>query len=95
MAGITEAPEGTWDVTVDYGGGHGNTSESYGIWQANPGSKMAWYSYTNGGHRAGELNGRDWATDPWTQLRWAINYAVGRYGSECAALAFRRAHGYW
>jgi hypothetical protein len=77
LARITEAPEGNWDTTVDYGGGHGNTAESYGIWQANPGTKMA-------------SAGRDWATNPWTQLRWAVGYAVGRYGSECGAWAFRR-----
>lgn len=73
--------EGDWDPTVDYGGGHGDVDESYGIGQANPGRKMAPY-------------GRDWRTSPWTQLRWMVDYAR-RYGSECDALAFRRANGYW
>lgn len=80
LAAIVDV-EGKWDPTVDYGGGHGNTSESYGIGQANPGTKMAPY-------------GRDWRTNPWTQLRWMIAYAQ-RYGSECGALAFREANGWW
>jgi hypothetical protein len=74
-------PESGWDVTVDYGGQHGDTSESYGLGQANPGTKMAVY-------------GRDWATNPWTQLRWMLSYA-GRYGGECGAWAFWRAHRRW
>lgn len=74
--------EGSFDVTVDFGGGHGNVNESYGIWQADPGTKMA-------------SAGPDWRTNPWTQLRWAENYAVGRYGSECAAWWFRQSHGWW
>jgi hypothetical protein len=72
--------EGKWDTTVDYGGQHGHTSESYGLGQANPGTKMAPF-------------GRDWRTSPWTQLKWMVSYSVGRYGSECAALAYRRSHG--
>jgi hypothetical protein len=39
--------------------------------------------------------GADWRTNPWTQLRWQQSYAVSRYGSECGALAYRRAHGYY
>jgi len=81
LARIIDVEDPSWDPTVDFGGGHGNTSESYGIGQANPGTKMAPY-------------GRDWATNPWTQLRWMVAYAR-RYGSECGALAYRRAHGYW
>ena len=39
--------------------------------------------------------GADWATNPWTQLRWMHAYAVARYGGECAAWAFRQTHDYW
>ncbi len=82
LAGIIDVEDPSWDPTVDYGGGHGNVYESYGLGQANPGTKMASY-------------GADWRTNPWTQLRWMVAYADGRYGSECGALGFRRAHGYW
>lgn len=75
-------PESHWDTTVDYGGGHGNVWESYGLGQANPGVRMSTF-------------GRDWRTNPYTQLRWMISYAVGRYGSECGAWSFWRAHFWW
>ncbi len=68
------------DPTLDYGGGHGNTSEAYGIPQANPGTKMA-------------SAGPDWRTNPETQLKWMIGYARGRYGSLCGAAYSRRVHG--
>ncbi len=55
---------------------------SYGLPQAQPASKM-------------RSAGTDWATNPWTQLRWMIGYAVGRYGSECAAWAFWQAHSWY
>ena len=93
LAQIIDWEHSGWDPTVDYGGGHGNTRESYGLPQGNPGSKMARYSYTNSGHKAGDPTGPDWATNPWTQLRWMINYSIGRYGSECLARDYRRAHG--
>lgn len=73
---------GTWSPTIDYGFGHGNVFEAYGIPQANPGYKMA-------------SAGPDWRTNPYTQLRWAVGYAVGRYGSECGALAHHNANGVW
>lgn len=80
LAHIVDVEDGDWDPTVDYGGGHGNTSESYGLPQANPGTKM-------GGA------GADWASSRRTQLRWMKGYAVGRYGSECGAWAYRASHG--
>lgn len=82
LAAIVDVEDGTWDPTVDYGGGHGNTSESYGLGQANPGTKMSPY-------------GPRWRTDAATQLRWMRAYAVGRYGSACAARDYRMAHGSW
>lgn len=57
-------------------------SGAYGIGQALPASKMARY-------------GSDYMTNPWTQLRWMIDYVNGRYGSSCAALAYHNAHGYY
>src|SRR5437899_3050642 len=48
---------------------------SYGIPQANPGWKMA-------------SAGRDWRTNPWTQLRWMRGYVNTRYHGSCNAWAF-------
>lgn len=79
LAGIIAVENKSYDPTLDYGGGHGNTNEPYGLPQANPGRKMA-------------SAGRDWATNVWTQLKWMINY-VQRYGGECEALAFRLRNG--
>jgi hypothetical protein len=57
---------------------HWNTFErygaAYGIPQAVPGSKMA-------------AAGRDWRTNPITQVRWGLGYIRARYGSPCAAWA--------
>jgi hypothetical protein len=79
LAGIIAVENKGYDPTLDFGGGHGNTNEPYGIPQANPGRKMA-------------SAGRDWATNAWTQLRWMIGY-VQKYGGECAALRFRMSNG--
>lgn len=75
----SDGENGNYDPTLDFGGGHGNIWEAYGIPQANPGHKM-------------KSAGRDWATNPWTQLKWMIGYAVGRYGGECEARAYKRTH---
>jgi hypothetical protein len=68
---------GTWDPTIDFGGGHGNVDEAYGLPQAYPGTKM-------------ESAGADWRTNPITQIEWMIRYANERYGSPCAAYTHRR-----
>lgn len=81
LARIVDVEDHTWDPTISYGGGH-NVNDSYGLWQANPGTKM-------------KSAGKDWRTNPWTQLRWAVSYANSRYGSECQAWQFRATHGYW
>lgn len=57
-------------------------SGAYGIPQALPGSKMA-------------TAGADWLTNPLTQIRWMKSYAVGRYGSLCAARDHRFSQGYY
>lgn len=82
LAQIIDREDGAWDPTVDFGGGHGNTAESYGLVQANPGTKMV---------SAGPL----WRTDAATQIRWGLSYARARYGSECAAWAYWQGHGSW
>lgn len=79
LARIIDREDGWWDPTVDYGGGHGNVNESYGLPQADPGWKMA-------------SAGADWRTNPLTQLRWMRRY-VARFGGECGALGYWNAHG--
>lgn len=71
-----------YDPTLDYGGGHGNISEPYGIPQANPGYKM-------------RTAGKDWRTNPFTQLKWMIKYARDRYGGDCGALKHKISHGWY
>ena len=71
-----------YDPTLDYGGGHGNVHEPYGIPQANPGTKM-------------RTAGRDWRTNPYTQVRWMTRYAKGRYGSDCGALNHKIKYGWY
>jgi hypothetical protein len=77
---ISSVENARMDPTLDYGGGHGNVYEAYGIPQAYPGTKMA-------------SAGPDWRTNPETQLRWMIGYARSRYGSLCGAAYSRRVHG--
>ena len=55
-------------------------SGAYGIPQALPGSKMA-------------SHGADWATNPATQIAWALDYMNGRYGSPCGAYDFKFTQG--
>jgi len=80
LARIIDLEDGMWDPTIDYGGGHGNTSEAYGLPQAYPGTKMA-------------SAGPDWQTSRETQLRWMHDYAVERFGSECGAWYSRSVNG--
>lgn len=47
-------------------------SGAYGIPQSLPGSKMA-------------SAGKDWRTNPETQIRWGLGYIKGRYGSPLRA----------
>jgi hypothetical protein len=58
------------------------TSGAYGLPQALPGSKMA-------------SAGRDWATNPYTQIRWMRGYVNGRYGSCAGAMAHENAYGWY
>lgn len=81
LARIIDREDGRWDPTISYGGGH-NPYDSYGLCQANPGTKMA-------------SAGPDWRTNVWTQLRWCRAYAISRYGSEANAWAYWQAHSGW
>ena len=77
---IVSKENATMDPTLDFGHGHGNVYEAYGIPQAYPGTKMA-------------SAGPDWRTNPKTQLRWMIGYCRSRYGSLCGAAYNRRVNG--
>jgi hypothetical protein len=57
-------------------------SGAYGIPQAVPAAKMA-------------SAGRDWRTNPRTQIKWGLRYIKGRYGSPCAAWAHSRSRGWY
>lgn len=57
-------------------------SGAYGLGQAKPASKMAPY-------------GADYMTNAVVQVKWAIGYGQKRYGTLCAAAAFRSARGWW
>lgn len=48
-------------------------SSAYGIPQALPGNKMS-------------SSGKDWKTNPATQIKWGAKYIDIRYGSPCGAL---------
>lgn len=83
LAWIVDHEDGTWDPTRDGAG------DSYGIPQANPGSKMA-------------TAGRDWRTNPLTQLRWmrwyvGVTYVKGitRYKGSCDAKAWWLEHSWY
>ncbi|HEY3871234.1 MAG TPA: transglycosylase SLT domain-containing protein [Actinocrinis sp.] len=58
------------------------SSGAYGLGQALPAIKMAPY-------------GSDYLTDPVTQIKWALAYMDGSYGSPDAAQAFWESHGWY
>lgn len=58
------------------------SSGAYGLPQSLPAGKLA-------------SAGADWRDNPVTQLRWADNYAVGRYGSWEAAYRYWAANHWW
>jgi Transglycosylase SLT domain len=57
-------------------------SGAYGIPQSLPGSQMA-------------SAGRDWQTNPATQIRWGLTYIQGRYGSPCGAWAHEQSSNWY
>lgn len=58
------------------------TSGAYGIPQSLPADKMA-------------SEGDDWKTNPVTQIKWGLKYIKERYGTPCAAWAFKRGTGWY
>ena len=60
----------------------GNRSGAYGIPQALPGHKMA-------------SKGRDWRTNPRTQIAWGLAYIKQRYASPCRAWGHFQSHGWY
>jgi hypothetical protein len=58
------------------------SSGAYGLGQALPARKMAAY-------------GSDYLTNPVTQIKWALAYMDGTYGSPNAAQAFWESHGWY
>ena len=58
------------------------SSSAYGIPQALPGNRMAAY-------------GKDWRTNPVTQIKWGLDYIEDRYGSPCSAWAHSQAKGWY
>ena len=57
-------------------------SGAYGLGQALPPEKMAAY-------------GPDWQVNPVTQIRWAYDYMIERYGGPDGAWAFWQSHGWY
>jgi len=55
---------------------------TWGIPQAMPGSKMA-------------SAGRDWRTNPETQIRWGLGYIKTTYGTPCSAWSFWQGHSWY
>jgi hypothetical protein len=56
-----------------------SSSGAYGLVQALPASKMA-------------SAGKDWKTNPATQIKWGLDYMNSRYGSPAAAWNFWQAN---
>lgn len=58
------------------------TSSAYGIPQALPGKKMS-------------DMGKDWKTNPVTQIKWGAKYVKLRYGTPCEAWVFKKRTGWY
>lgn len=75
------------------------SSGAYGLPQALPASKLANWAEAKAeaAVQAGDPEAawlyRAWRDNPVVQAQWGVDYMTGRYGSPCAALAFRS--GYW
>lgn len=86
-AGIGDADFGYVDYIISHESGWdyhavNRSSGAYGLPQSLPAGKLA-------------SAGADWRDNPVTQLRWANNYAVGRYGSWEAAYRFWVTNHWW
>ena len=86
-AGIADSDFGYVDYIISHESGWNyravnRSSGAYGLPQSLPAGKLA-------------SAGADWRDNPVTQLRWAHNYAVGRYGSWEAAYHFWTVNHWW
>jgi hypothetical protein len=86
-AGISDSDFGYVDYIISHESGWNyhavnRSSGAYGLPQSLPAGKLA-------------SAGADWRDNPVTQLRWAHNYAVGRYGSWEAAYHFWTVNHWW
>ena len=86
-AGISDADFGYVDYIISHESGWNyhavnRSSGAYGLPQSLPAGKLA-------------SAGADWRDNPVTQLRWAHNYAVGRYGSWEDAYRFWTVNHWW
>lgn len=86
-AGISDSDFGYVDYIISHESGWNYravnaSSGAYGLPQSLPAGKLA-------------SAGADWRDNPVTQLRWANNYAVGRYGSWEAAYHFWTVNHWW
>ena len=86
-AGIGDADFGYVDYIISHESGWdyhavNRSSGAYGLPQSLPAGKLA-------------SAGADWRDNPVTQLRWANNYAVGRYGSWEAAYRYWTVNHWW
>ncbi|MGI5167349.1 transglycosylase SLT domain-containing protein [Spirillospora sp. CA-253888] len=61
---------------------HNRSSGAYGIPQALPGRKM-------------RSAGKDWRTNPRTQIKWGLKYIKGRYKTPCRALGHSNSRGWY
>jgi len=61
---------------------HNRSSGAHGIPQSLPGSKMAKF-------------GKDWYSNPVTQIKWGANYIDKRYGNPCNAWAHSQRTGWY
>ena len=86
-ASISDSDFGYVDYIISHESGWNyqavnRSSGAYGLPQSLPAGKLA-------------SAGADWRDNPVTQLRWANNYAVGRYGSWDAAYHFWTVNHWW
>lgn len=86
-AGISDSDFGYVDYIISHESGWdyhavNRSSGAYGLPQSLPAGKLA-------------SAGADWRDNPVTQLRWANNYAVGRYGSWEAAYHYWTVNHWW
>jgi hypothetical protein len=88
--------EANWDPHAT-----NKSSGAYGLPQANPASKLAAWAEAKAtaAAKAGDADTarlyRAWRDNPVVQAEWGVDYMITRYGSPCAALAFRNRAGWY